>query len=87
MKKDARWLKIKSENKHKRKRGAQVGFAELKETADANIGGTIISALIVGQQWAQYTRGVQKIRWLCGFLKKYLFIDQYLCCPLQSNPR
>ena len=34
-----------------------------------------------------YTRGVQKIRWLCGFLKKYLFIDQYLCCPLQSNPR
>ena len=34
----------------------QVGFAELKETADdrANIGGTIIGALIVGEQLAQY---------------------------------
>ena len=34
----------------------QVGFAELKETADdqANIGGTIIGAPIVGQQLAQY---------------------------------
>ena len=32
----------------------QVGFAELKETADdrANIGGTIIGAPIVGQQLA-----------------------------------
>ena len=35
---------------------SQVGFAELKETADdcANIGGTIIGAPIVGQQLAQY---------------------------------
>ena len=35
---------------------SQVGFAELKETADnrANIGGTIVGAPIVGQQWAQY---------------------------------
>ena len=34
----------------------QVGFAELKETADdrTNIGGTIIGAPIVGQQLAQY---------------------------------
>ena len=34
---------------------SQVGFAELKETADdrANIGGTIIGAPIVGQQLAQ----------------------------------
>ena len=34
----------------------QVGFAELKETADyrANIGGTIIGAPIVGQQLAIY---------------------------------
>ena len=34
---------------------SQVGFAELKETADdrANIGGTIIGASIVGQQLAQ----------------------------------
>ena len=34
----------------------QVGFGELKETADdrANIGGIIIGALIVGQQLAQY---------------------------------
>ena len=33
-----------------------MGFAELKETADdrANISGTIIGALIVGQQLAQY---------------------------------
>ena len=38
-------------------RFAQVGFAELKETADdrANIGGTIIGASIVGQQLTQYT--------------------------------
>ena len=37
-------------------RVSQVGFAELKETADdrANIGGTIIGAPIVGQQLAQY---------------------------------
>ena len=35
---------------------SEVGFAELKETADdrANIGGTIIGAPIVGQQLAQY---------------------------------
>ena len=35
---------------------SQVGFAELKETADdrANIGGTIIGAPIAGQQLAQY---------------------------------
>ena len=35
---------------------SQVGFSELKETADnrANIGGTIIGAPIVGQQLAQY---------------------------------
>ena len=35
---------------------AQVGFAELKETADdwANIGGTIIGAPIVDRQLAQY---------------------------------
>ena len=35
---------------------SQVGFAELKETADdrANIGGSIIGAPIVGQQLAQY---------------------------------
>ena len=35
---------------------SQVGFAELKKTADdrANIGGTIIGAPIVGQQLAQY---------------------------------
>ena len=35
---------------------SQVGFAELKETADnrANIGGTIIGVLIVAQQLAQY---------------------------------
>ena len=34
----------------------QLGFAELKETADyrANIGGTIIGAPIVGQQLAQH---------------------------------
>ena len=34
----------------------QVGFAELKETADdrANIGGTIIGAPIIGQQLAQH---------------------------------
>ena len=34
----------------------QVGFAELKETADdqANIGATIIGAPIVGQQLAEY---------------------------------
>ena len=34
----------------------QVGFAELKKTADdrTNIGGTIIGAPIVGQQLAQY---------------------------------
>ena len=34
----------------------QVGFADLKETADdrATIGGTIIGAPIVGQQMAQY---------------------------------
>ena len=37
------------------KRTSQVGFAELKETADdrANIGGTIIAAPIIGQQSAQ----------------------------------
>ena len=36
---------------------AQVGFAELKETADnrANNGGTIIGAPIAGQQLVQYT--------------------------------
>ena len=35
---------------------AQVGFAELKETADdrANIGGTIIGVPIVDRQLAQY---------------------------------
>ena len=35
---------------------SQVGFAELKETADdrADIGGTIVGAPIVGQQLAQY---------------------------------
>ena len=35
---------------------SQVGFAELKKTADdrANIGGIIIGAPIVGQQGAQY---------------------------------
>ena len=34
----------------------QVGFAELKKTADnrANIGGTIIGVPIVGQKLAQY---------------------------------
>ena len=40
----------------KKNAATQVGFAELKETADdrANIAGTIISAPIVGQQLAQY---------------------------------
>ena len=35
---------------------SQLGFAELKKKADdqANIGGTIIGAPIVGQQLAQY---------------------------------
>ena len=34
----------------------QVGFAELKETADnrVNIGGSIIGAPIIGQQLAEY---------------------------------
>ena len=38
------------------KEPSQVGFAELKETADdrANIGGTIISAPIVGQELGKY---------------------------------
>ena len=38
------------------KSSSQVGFAELKESADdrANIGGTVIGVPIVGQQLAQY---------------------------------
>ena len=28
-----------------------------------------------------FTRCVQKVRWLYIFMKNYLFIHQYLCCP------
>ncbi len=33
-----------------------------------------------------HTRCDQKVRWIIFFFKKYLFIHQFLFCPLQSNP-
>ena len=47
---------------------------------------TVYPKLTTSKDFGACTRSVQKIKWIFIFFEKYLFIHEFLCCPLQINP-